>query len=408
MAGSEDIRQQFPALGRVVGGEPVAFFDGPAGSQVPRAVIDAMGDYLAYHNANTHGLFATSRETDAIITTARERMADFLGARTPNEVAFGANMTTLTFALSRALRREWSAGDEVIVTELDHQANVSPWRQAAEEVGAVVRTVEFDPESGTLRMDQLEGFLGPKTRLVAVGYSSNALGTINDVHQVARLCRQAGALSFVDAVHYAPHGTIDVEEIGCDFLACSAYKFFGPHLGILWGRSELLDSARPFKLPPASDRSPERWETGTLSHEAIAGAAAAVEWIAGLAPSQDGSWRERLIGGMHAIDEVEHPLLDRVFSGLATIPGVRLYGPPPTARRVPTVAITLEGRHPDEVARKLAAEGIFVWSGDFYATTVIDRLGLRESGGVVRIGLAPYNTADEVDRLIEGIRRASH
>jgi cysteine desulfurase family protein (TIGR01976 family) len=408
MAGSEDIRQQFPALGRVVGGEPVAFFDGPAGSQVPRAVIDAMGDYLAYHNANTHGLFATSRETDAIITTARERMADFLGARTPNEVAFGANMTTLTFALSRALRREWSAGDEVIVTELDHQANVSPWRQAAEEVGAVVRTVEFDPESGTLRMDQLEGFLGPKTRLVAVGYSSNALGTINDVHQVARLCRQAGALSFVDAVHYAPHGTIDVEEIGCDFLACSAYKFFGPHLGILWGRSELLDSARPFKLPPASDRSPERWETGTLSHEAIAGAAAAVEWIAGLAPSQDGSWRERMIGGMHAIDEIEHPLLDRVFSGLATIPGVRLYGPPPTARRVPTVAITLEGRHPDEVARKLAAEGIFVWSGDFYATTVIDRLGLRESGGVVRIGLAPYNTADEVDRLIEGIRRASH
>jgi cysteine desulfurase family protein (TIGR01976 family) len=408
MAGSEDIRQQFPALGRVVGGEPVAFFDGPAGSQVPRAVIDAMGDYLAYHNANTHGFFATSRETDAIITTARERMADFLGARTPNEVAFGANMTTLTFALSRALRREWSAGDEVIVTELDHQANVSPWRQAAEEVGAVVRTVELDPESGTLRMDQLEGFLGPKTRLVAVGYSSNALGTINDVHQVARLCRQAGALSFVDAVHYAPHGTIDVEEIGCDFLACSAYKFFGPHLGILWGRSELLDSARPFKLPPASDRSPERWETGTLSHEAIAGAAAAVEWIAGLAPSQDGSWRERMIGGMHAIDEIEHPLLDRVFSGLATIPGVRLYGPPPTARRVPTVAITLEGRHPDEVARKLAAEGIFVWSGDFYATTVIDRLGLRESGGVVRIGLAPYNTADEVDRLIEGIRRASH
>jgi cysteine desulfurase family protein (TIGR01976 family) len=408
MAGSEDIRQQFPALGRVVCGEPVAFFDGPAGSQVPRAVIDAMGDYLAYHNANTHGFFATSRETDAIITTARERMADFLGARTPNEVAFGANMTTLTFALSRALRREWSAGDEVIVTELDHQANVSPWRQAAEEVGAVVRTVEFDPESGTLRMDQLEGFLGPKTRLVAVGYSSNALGTINDVHQVARLCRQAGALSFVDAVHYAPHGTIDVEELGCDFLACSAYKFFGPHLGILWGRSELLDSARPFKLPPASDRSPERWETGTLSHEAIAGAAAAVEWIAGLALSQDGSWRERLIGGMHAIDEIEHPLLDRVFSGLATIPGVRLYGPPPTARRVPTVAITLEGRHPDEVARKLAAEGIFVWSGDFYATTVIDRLGLRESGGVVRIGLAPYNTADEVDRLIEGIRRATH
>jgi cysteine desulfurase family protein (TIGR01976 family) len=268
--------------------------------------------------------------------------------------------------------------------------------------------VEFDPETGTLRMEQLEGFLGPKTRLVAVGYSSNALGTINDVHRIARLCRQAGALSFVDAVHYAPHGTIDVEEIGCDFLTCSAYKFFGPHLGVLWGRSGLLESAKPFKLPPASDRAPERWETGTLSHEAIAGAAAAVEWIARLAPQQDGSWRERMIGGMNAIEEIERPLLARVFAGLATIPEVRLYGPPPTARRVPTVAITVSGRHPDEVAERLAAEGIFVWSGDFYATTVIDGLGLRESGGVVRIGLAPYNTVGEVDRLIAGIKRASH
>jgi cysteine desulfurase family protein (TIGR01976 family) len=405
--GSQEIREQFPALGRMVGGRPVAFFDGPAGSQVPRMVIDAVSGYLSYHNANTHGTFATSRETDETIERARLRIAAFLGARSPGEVVFGANMTTLTFALSRALRLDWSPGDEVIVTELDHQANVAPWRRAAEDAGALVRTVGFDPRSCTLDMAQLEGFIGPRTRLVAVGYSSNAVGTVNDVRRVANLAREAGALSFVDAVHFAPHGVIDVEEIGCDFLACSAYKFFGPHLGILWGRRELLESGRPYKVPPASDAAPDRWETGTLSHEGIAGAAAAVEWIASLAADQTAAWRERIVAGMETIEAMERPLLDRLVNGLGAIPGVRLYGPPAGVARAPTVALTVAGRSPLDVAGRLGEEGIFVWAGDFYATTVIDRLGLRESGGVVRIGLAPYNTAEEVDRLLDALARVA-
>jgi cysteine desulfurase family protein (TIGR01976 family) len=405
--GVREIREQFPALGRTVGGRPAAYFDAPAGSQVPRAVIDAMADYLAYHNANTHGAFATSRETDEIIERARERVGAFLGAGWASEVVFGANMTTLAFALSRALRQSWSSGDEVIVTELDHQANVAPWRRAAEEAGATVRVVRFDPERCTLDMRQLEDYLGPRTRLVAVGYSSNALGTVNDVRRVARLAREAGALSFVDAVHYAPHGVIDVEEIGCDFLACSAYKFFGPHLGVLWGRKDLLQEGRPFKVGPAPDRAPERWETGTLSHEAIAGTAAAVEWIAGLAPGADtgGVWRERMIGGMRRIEEIEAPLLERLREGLSAIPGVGLYGPPADVPRAPTIAFTVAGHTPREVAERLAGEGIFVWDGDFYASTVIDRLGLRERGGVVRVGLAPYNTAEEADRLLDAVER---
>lgn len=404
-AGLREIREQFPALERTVGGHPAAYFDAPAGSQVPRAVIDAVSDYLAYHNANTHGAFATSRETDETIERARERVGAFLGATRAGEVVFGANMTTLTFALSRALRQSWSPGDEVIVTELDHQANVAPWRRAAEEAGATVRVVRFDPESCTLDMRQLEDYLGSRTRLVAVGYSSNALGTVNDVRRVARLAREAGALSFIDAVHYAPHGVIDVEEIGCDFLACSAYKFFGPHLGVLWGRKHLLQDGRPFKVGPAPDRAPERWETGTLSHEAIAGTAAAVEWIGGLAPDAGSVWRERMVGGMRRIEALETPLLARLLDGLSTVRGVTLYGPPAEVPRAPTIAFTVAGRTPDEVAEKLAGEGIFVWSGDFYASSVIDRLGLRESGGVVRIGLAPYNTAEEVDRLLDAVAR---
>jgi cysteine desulfurase family protein (TIGR01976 family) len=401
--GVREIREQFPALGRTVGGRPAAFFDAPAGSQVPRAVIDAVSEYLAFHNANTHGAFATSRETDEMIVRARERVGAFLGASWTSEVVFGANMTTLTFALSRALRQSWSPGDEVIVTELDHQANVAPWRRAAEEAGATVRVVRFDPERCTLDMDQLEGFLGPQTRLVAVGYSSNALGTVNDVRRVARLAREAGALSFVDAVHYAPHGVIDVDEIGCDYLACSAYKFFGPHLGVLWGRKPLFEEGRPFKVGPAPDHAPERWETGTLDHEGIAGTAAAVEWIAGLSGDPGAGWRDRMIGGMRRIEEIETPLLHRLLDGLSAIPGVRLYGPPAGVPRAPTIAFTVSGRTPSEVAERLAGEGIFVWAGDFYASTVIDRLGLRESGGVVRIGLAPYNTAEEADRLLEAV-----
>jgi len=289
-----------------------------------------------------------------------------------------------------------------VVTDLDHQANVAPWRLAAAEAGATIRVVPFDPESCTLDMEALEAAIGPRTRLVAVGYASNAVGTVNDVKRAARLAREAGALSFVDAVHFAPHGVIDVRDLGCELLACSAYKFFGPHLGILWGRRELLESLTPAKLPPAPDTVPERWEWGTLSHEGIAGTAAAVEWIASLAPlsARDG-WRARVVAGMRAIEALDAPLFRRLLDGVRSIPGARVYGPPDGHPRTPTLAFTLAGRTPLEVARHLAAEGIFVWEGDFYASTVVDLLGLRQSGGVVRVGLAPYNTIEEIDRLIE-------
>ncbi|HET8656053.1 MAG TPA: cysteine desulfurase-like protein [Longimicrobiaceae bacterium] len=397
----ERIRAQFPALRREVAGRPAAFFDAPAGSQVPQPVIDAVADYLAFRNANTHGHFATSRETDELLECARDRMAALLGASSASEIAFGANMTTLTLALARALAREWGPGDEVIVTELDHQANVAPWRLAAGDAGATVHSVPFDVETGQLDVECLAGLLGPRTRLVAVGYASNALGTINDVRRVADLARAAGALSFVDAVHYAPHGVIDVREIGCDLLACSAYKFFGPHLGVLWGRPEVLEAHRPYKVPPASDRAPERWETGTLNHEGIAGGAAAVEWIASLARGADGQgWRRRVVEGMRVIGELEDALFRELWAGLKAIPGVRVHGPDLDAPRTPTVALTVGSRTPQEVAERLGAEGIFVWDGDFYASSVIDRLGLRESGGVVRVGLAPYNSRTEVEHLL--------
>jgi cysteine desulfurase family protein (TIGR01976 family) len=393
------IRSDFPALTRAVNGRVPAFFDGPAGSQVPRRVIDAVSDYLAYHNANTGGDFATSRESDSIIESARVRVAAFLGAGSPREIVFGANMTTLTFALSRSLRRTWQPGDEVIVTDLDHQANVAPWRLAAEDAGARVLTVPFDPESCTLDLATYERLLSPRTRLVAVGYASNAVGTVTDVARVAELARDAGALSFVDAVHYAPHGSIDVQALGCDFLACSAYKFFGPHVGILHGREQHLAELEPYRVPPASNEVPGRWETGTLNHEGIAGTAAAIEWIAGLA-GDEGGMRERIVAGMKVIEELERPLFRSIREGLLAIPGARIHGPPADHPRTPTLALTLEGHSPATLARRLAENGIYVWAGDFYASSVIDRLGLREAGGVVRIGLAPYNTQEEVDRLL--------
>jgi cysteine desulfurase family protein (TIGR01976 family) len=401
---STRIRNDFPALQRQIEGRSPAYFDGPAGSQVPRQVIDAVADYLANHNANTGGAFTTSVETDAIIEGAREWAAAFLGSGSSREVVFGANMTSLTFALSRSLSRTWAAGDEVIVTELDHQANIAPWRMAAEERGVTVKVVPFHRESCTLDLEAYARLLTPRTRLVAVGYASNAVGTVNDVTHVATLARQVGALTFVDAVHRAPHGLLDVEAIGCDFLSCSAYKFFGPHVGILWGRNELLTALTPYRVPPSSNEAPGRWETGTLNHEGIAGTGAAIRWIASLARGE-GDRRERVAAGMQAIEGIEGPLLARLLDGLSSIPGVRVHGPPRGHPRTPTVAMTLEGEHPSVVAETLASEGIFVWAGDFYAPSVIAGLGLAESGGVVRIGLAPYNTAGEVDRLLEGVER---
>jgi cysteine desulfurase family protein (TIGR01976 family) len=382
-------------------GVPVAYFDGPGGTQVPTSVVDAMSDYLFHHNANTHWHYPTSEETDAIIASSRAALADFLGA-SPSEIVLGANMTTLTFHLSRALGRSWGPGDEIVITELDHHANVAPWTALARERGLTVRMVPLVLETGQLDWAALEHLLSEKTRLLAIGAASNALGTVSDVARAARLAHQAGALIFVDAVHYAPHNLVDVRAIECDFLACSAYKFYGPHIGILFGRRDRLEALDAPKLAPAPDTAPERMETGTLNHEGIAGAGAAVEFLASL--SSGTSRRERLAASFAALHERGQPLVAQLWDGLADTPGVTLHGPPPTERRTPTVAFTVEGRSSDEVATALAGKGVFVSNGDFYATTVVARLGLT-SAGLVRAGCACYTTSDEVDRLLEGVRR---
>jgi len=405
----ERIRASIPALAPGADGEAPAFFDGPGGTQVPSTVVDAMTDYLTTRNANTHGAFATSRATDETLSRARRTMAVFLGG-SPDEVVFGANMTSLTYALSRALGREWKAGDEIVVTEFDHQANVAPWRQVAEDRGLRVRTVPIERGSFTLDVDALEAVLSSRTRLVAVGAASNAVGTVTDVGRVATLARSVGALCFVDAVHLAPHRAIDVASIDCDFLACSAYKFFGPHVGILWGRRELLAEYRPYKVPPAADSGPERWETGTQNHEGIAGAAAAVAWIAGLGDAGATSamlQRAKLEAAWSAIRAHEERLLATLVEGLEAIPGVRLHGPGPGTDRTPTIAITLRDTAPRDVATRLAGDGIHVWDGDFYAPTVIGALGLEGSGGVVRIGLAAYSSDRDIARLLETLARIS-
>ena len=393
------VRDQFPALQRVHNGHPVAYFDGPGGTQVPRRVVDAMADYLFHHNANTHWSYPTSAETDAAIDEARRAVADFVNA-SPNEIVFGNNMTTITFHLARALGRAWGAGDEVVVTELDHHANVAPWRALERERGVTVRTVRVRPEDGTLDWESLEQALSPRTRLLAVGAASNAVGTITDVARAARMARAAGALSFVDAVHYAPHALVDVRAIGCDFLACSAYKFYGPHVGVLFGRHDLLQSVDVPKLLPAPDDAPDRLETGTQNHEGIMGAAAAVDFLAALGTGA--TRRERLASAFARLHGEGRALLGRLWDGLAAVPGVRLYGPPPMAPRTPTVSFTLDGRTAAEVAAALVERGLFVSHGDFYASTVVERMG-QGAHGMVRAGCACYTTADEVDRLVDGV-----
>jgi len=393
------IRARFPALERRHRGSPVAYFDGPGGTQVPRAVVDAMADYLLHHNANTHWAYPTSVETDEALAAARTALADLLGGK-PAEIAFGANMTTLTFHLGRALGRRWSAGDEVVVTELDHHANVDPWRQLAKERDLVVRTVRFRTESGQLDMEDLAAAIGPRTRLLAIGAASNALGTKNDVGRAAELARAAGALVFVDAVHYAPHAFVDVAALGADFLACSAYKFYGPHVGLLWGRQALLEELDLPKLEPAPENAPDRLETGTQNHEGIVGAAAAVDFLASLAEGRDR--RARLAASMAALHARGQALVERLWSGLRAIPGVTVYGPPPSEPRTPTVAFTVRGVVAEDVARALADRAVFVSNGDFYASTVVRRLGHGEDG-VVRAGCACYTTVDEVERLLVGV-----
>ena len=396
------IRSQFPAFSSKVGPYPAAYFDGPGGTQVPQRVIDAVADALARSNANTHGAFLTSRRADQILAEAHAAAGDLLGCAA-DEVVFGPNMTTLTFALSRSIGRELAPGDEIVLTALDHDANFSPWK-ALEERGAVIRVADFRAEDCTLDVEHLLSLINTKTKLVAVGYASNAVGTINPAARIAEAAHAAGAWMFVDAVHYAPHGPIDVGAIGCDFLACSAYKFFGPHQGMFYGRRELLERLRPYKVRPADDRAPDRWETGTQNHEAMAGVAAAVGYLAELGERHgaSGSRREKLLGAMRAIQHYERSLAERLIGGLLAIPGLSFYGirePERFSERAPTVAIRLSHESPRQTAERLAELGLFVWDGNYYALNWAERLGLQPDGAV-RIGLAHYNTTDEVDRLL--------
>src|SRR6266403_3457669 len=393
-----EIRQQFPALTRIHNGYTVAYFDGPGGTQVPRTVVEAMNDYLYHHNANTHWAYPTSEETDAIIDSARDVLADFLNAG-PTEIVFGANMTTLTFHLARALGRRYERDDEILVTELDHHANVAPWRTLEKERGVKVRMVKMIPETGELDWDDFSRQLTERTKLVAIGAASNALGTINDVRRAAEMAHSLDAKIFVDAVHYAPHELVDVRDWNCDFLACSAYKFYGPHIGILYGRNDLLGSLDFPKLLPAPDTAPERAETGTQNHEGIAGASAAVDFLASLAPGA--TRRDRLGAAFEQLHERGDALITQAWNGLSEIGRVRLYGPPPGNTRTPTIAFTVNGVPSITVAKKLVEHGVFVSHGDFYAMTVVERLG-QTPHGLVRAGCACYTTPEEVDRLLAG------
>jgi cysteine desulfurase family protein (TIGR01976 family) len=399
----DEIRAHFPALERRHEGFPVAYFDGPGGTQVPAAVADAMRDYLFHHNANTHWRYPTSEETDERIAGARVALAEFLNGR-PDEIVFGQNMTSLTFHLARALGREWMAGDEIVVTELDHHANIAPWRALERDRGVTVRTVRMRTDDGRIDWEDLERKVGPRTRLLAIGAASNALGTVTDVARATDLAHAAGALAFVDAVHYAPHELVDVQAIGCDFLACSAYKFYGPHIGILWGRRELIESLDAPRLEPAPQESPERLETGTQNHEGIVGAAAAVRFLASLAGTPRAlTQRESLRRAFDELHRRGDALVTRLWNGLAAIGGVTLYGPPPGTPRTPTLAFTFAGRGTDDIATALSKHGLFLSNGDFYAATVVERLG-RAPDGLMRAGCSCYSTESEVDRLLEAVR----
>lgn len=394
----DEIRSHFPALSRTHNGEPVAYFDAPGGTQVPRGVAEAMTNYLFHHNANTHWHYPTSAETDAIIDGAREAVADLLNGPA-NEIVFGANMTTLTFHLARALGRTWSEGDEVIVTELDHHGNVAPWRALATDRGVVVRSARMDTETSQLDYEHLASLVNDRTKLIAVGGASNAVGTINDLARVAEIARDAGVYFFVDAVHLTPHELIDVQSIGCDFLACSSYKFYGPHAGILWGRHALLDTLPFPKLAPAPDYAPERVETGTQNHEAIAGITATIEFLAAIGGAS-GTRRDRLGRAYATLHDAGLRLTRQLWEGLTSLARVRVYGPPPSQPRTPTISFTVDGMDSHDVARKLAERAIFASSGDFYATTVLDRFGVES---FLRVGCGCYTTEGEVARLIAAV-----
>lgn len=401
-----ELRSQFPALGKQVNGEQAVFFDGPAGTQVPQRVIDAIVDYLMHHNANHDGVFATSIESDEILSRAHQAAADFVGTDDPDTIAFGANMTSLTFALSRALARDWTDGDEIVLTRLEHDANFSPWVLAAQDCGAVVRYIDINPNDCTLCLDQYADAISDRTRLVAVGCASNAVGTINPVKQICQWARQAGALSFLDAVHYAPHDLIDVIDWGCDFLACSAYKFFGPHVGLMYGRRELLESLQPYKLRPAPNELPGRWMTGTQNHECIAGTLEAIDYIADIGRLENDDSlprRQALQQAFVAIRTYERALLEQLLDGLEPLAEIKVWGVTDRQQlhdRFPTVSISHQAMTAKTLAEKLASRGIFVWHGNYYALPLTLRIGV-EPEGMVRIGLVHYSTPAEVERLLQ-------
>jgi len=406
MLNIETIRAHFPALS-----SGATFFDNPGGTQVAREVIERMQNYYLHMNANDGGAFYTSQQTDAIVFETRRAVADFLHATRPEEIIFGQNMTSLTFHISRSIARLLEPGDELVVTRLDHDANISPWLWIAEDRGCQVRWVDFRPEDGTLDMQTLEQAVTSRTKLVAIGYASNALGTINDVKRAVQLAHSVGALCFIDAVQYAPHRSIDVQELDCDFLACSAYKFFGPHTGILYGKYALLEDLTAYKLRPAGKHAPHKFETGTQSFESISGILGTLDYLAWVgttfgAPIPDDTEQHRFLvlrAGMSVLGEYEEQLSLALLEGLKSVPGLHIWGitdPQRIASRVPTYSFSLQRWSPADVAAKLAQNDIYVWDGNFYALSAIERLGLEEKGGVVRVGLAHYNTLQEIERLI--------
>lgn len=392
-------RRCFPALQRLQDGLPVVYFDNPAGTQVPRSAIDGYAAYFEQHNANVGGAFATSQETLGIIDAARQGMAHFLGAASPHEIAFGPNMTSLTFDLSHALARVLKPGDEVVTTRLEHDANVAPWL-ALQERGITVRWIDIKQETMTLDLESAEQVIGPHTRLVACGYASNAFGTVNEVRRIADLAHAVGAWLFVDAVHYAPHGPIDVQALDCDLLVCSAYKFFGPHLGILYGREAILSELPAYKVRPAGDEPPAKWETGTGNFESMNALLGTLSYLCSLAEDTSGNEAAQLRSAMEAINRSERILTEQLLAGLATLPGIRIYGltdPARFDRRVPTVSFSFDGHRPDAVARALGARAIFSWAGNHYALEPLTQLGLTATG---RVGLVHYNVPEEIDRFI--------
>ena len=408
------VRQQFPSLDR-----PDVFFDNPGGTQIARQSLDRINQYLLNCNANHEGVFATSRQSDEVLHEAHTAMQDFLHAASPDEIIFGNNMTTLTLHISRSLARMLQPGDELVVTRMDHDANISPWLLIAEDRGCKVTWVDFDVEEGTLNVDDFARAMEHKPKIAAFGYASNALGTVNPVRKLTRMAKEAGALVYIDAVQYAPHGPIDVQDLGCDFLVCSAYKFFGPHAGILYGRRDLLNEHKAYKVRPESSELPYKFETGTQNHEGISGVLGAIEYFEWLGaqfgqPEEEGStdgYSERglrLKQAMRAVRAYEFELSRQLIQTVQSVPGTTIHGVTDFRRldeRVPTVSFTMEGREPRRVAEMLAEEGFYVWDGNYYALAVTERLGLEDKGGMVRVGPVHYNTAQEISRLGEALHK---